>query len=59
MANLVCFLAARRAKAPDVRTAGLRALEARLHVYASTETHTWIQKAADVDRRRARSTCSG
>jgi glutamate/tyrosine decarboxylase-like PLP-dependent enzyme len=34
MANLVCFLAARHAKP------GL--------VYASEETHTWIQKAADI-----------
>jgi aromatic-L-amino-acid/L-tryptophan decarboxylase len=47
MANLVCFLAARRAKAGgDVRGAGLR--ERRLRVYCSEETHTWIQKAADI-----------
>jgi aromatic-L-amino-acid decarboxylase len=49
MANFVCFLAARTAKAtPGVRTAGLRSLTAQLRVYASTETHTWIQKAADL-----------
>jgi aromatic-L-amino-acid/L-tryptophan decarboxylase len=48
MANFVCFLAARAAKAADVRTAGLRGASAALHVYASTETHTWIQKAADL-----------
>jgi len=49
MANFVCFLAARTAKATtDVRTTGLRSMEAPLRVYASTETHTWIQKAADL-----------
>jgi glutamate/tyrosine decarboxylase-like PLP-dependent enzyme len=49
MANFVCFLAARTAKAKtDVRATGLRSMEAPLHVYASTETHTWIQKAADL-----------
>ena len=47
MANLVCFLAARRAKADwDVRTKGMNG--ARLRVYCSKETHTWIQKAADI-----------
>ena len=47
MANLVCFLAARRAKAgADVRTAGLKGR--RLRAYGSLETHTWIQKAADI-----------
>lgn len=50
MANFVCFLAARRARAGvDVRTAGIAAPESRrLRVYASEETHTWIQKAADL-----------
>ena len=47
MANFACFLAARAAKAADVRTAGLRAA-APLRVYGSTETHTWILKAADM-----------
>jgi len=47
-ANFVCFLAARAAKAPwDVRKDGLAGAGRRLVVYASTETHTWIQKAAD------------
>jgi glutamate/tyrosine decarboxylase-like PLP-dependent enzyme len=47
MANLVCFLAARQAKAGrDVRTLGVDG--ARLRVYCSTETHTWMQKAADI-----------
>jgi len=48
MANFVCFLAARTAKAGgDVRTGGLRG-GPELAVYASTETHTWIQKATDL-----------
>ena len=48
MANFVCFLAARAAKATwDVRTKGL-AGQPRLLAYASTETHTWLQKAADL-----------
>jgi aromatic-L-amino-acid decarboxylase len=47
MANLVCFLSARQAKAGwDVRKVGLTG--APLRVYCSTETHTWIQKAADI-----------
>jgi aromatic-L-amino-acid/L-tryptophan decarboxylase len=47
MANFVCFLAARQAKAGwDVRTAGMAG--PRLRVYCSKETHTWIQKAADI-----------
>ena len=49
MANFVCFLAARTAKAgAGVRTTGLRAMSAPLRVYASVDTHTWIQKAADL-----------
>jgi glutamate/tyrosine decarboxylase-like PLP-dependent enzyme len=48
MANFVCFLAARTSKAGwDVRKAGLRGAP-ELAVYASTETHTWIQKATDL-----------
>jgi aromatic-L-amino-acid/L-tryptophan decarboxylase len=47
MANLVCFLAARKAKTGwDVRKEGLAS--ARLRVYCSRETHTWVQKAADI-----------
>jgi aromatic-L-amino-acid decarboxylase len=47
MANLVCFLAARQAKAGwNVRTTGMN--HSRLRVYCSKETHTWIQKAADI-----------
>ena len=47
MANFVAFLAARRARATwDVRKEGLGAN--RLALYASAETHTWVQKAADL-----------
>ena len=57
MANFVCFLAARTAKAGwDVRKAGLSGKADAPHqssrpplvIYASAETHTWIQKAADL-----------
>src|SRR5262245_2804869 len=50
MANFVCFLAARAAKARwDVRADGVAGeTGARLRVYGSVETHTWIQKAADL-----------
>jgi len=49
MANLVAFFAARRAKTPwDLRAEGLAGHDERLVLYASTETHTWIQKAADL-----------
>jgi aromatic-L-amino-acid/L-tryptophan decarboxylase len=50
MANFVCFLAARTAKAAGaVRERGVAADPGRtLCVYASVETHTWIQKAADL-----------
>ena len=49
MANFVCFLAARTAKAgPDIRKVGLRSGNPPLVMYASAETHTWIQKAADL-----------
>ena len=50
MANFVGFLAARWAKASwDVRAAGiLGGGGRRLRAYLSQETHTWIQKAADL-----------
>ena len=49
VANFVCFLAARRARAGAlVRTAGLGSGEGPLTLYASGETHTWIHKAADL-----------
>jgi glutamate/tyrosine decarboxylase-like PLP-dependent enzyme len=50
MANYVGFLAARKAHVPwDVRTSGVGGGDGqKLRVYASYETHTWIQKAADL-----------
>ncbi len=49
MANFVCFLAARAARAGwDIRRDGLAASAPQLLVYASAETHTWIQKATDL-----------
>ena len=50
MANLVCFMAARAAKAAwNVREHGVVGDSGRrLRVYVSAETHTWIQKAADL-----------
>jgi aromatic-L-amino-acid decarboxylase len=50
MANMVCAGAARRAKVPwDVRARGMGGDGARrLRIYASAETHTWMQKYADL-----------
>jgi aromatic-L-amino-acid/L-tryptophan decarboxylase len=50
MANFVCFLAARRARASwNIRESGLAGEGfKRLRIYASKSTHTWIQKAADL-----------
>ncbi len=50
MANMVCFTAARAAKAGwDVRARGVVGESGqRLRVYVSAETHTWIQKATDI-----------
>jgi glutamate/tyrosine decarboxylase-like PLP-dependent enzyme len=50
MANFVCLLAARTAKAGwDVRKHGVSENSGRrLRVYCSGETHTWIQKATDL-----------
>ena len=49
MANIVCFLAARAAKAPwNVREQGVAGSARQFRVYCSAETHTWIQKAADL-----------
>jgi glutamate/tyrosine decarboxylase-like PLP-dependent enzyme len=47
MANMVCFLAARQAKGgSQIRSEGVEGT--RLRAYCSKETHTWIQKAADI-----------
>lgn len=48
MANMVAFNAARAAAATGVRELGVDPARERLRVYASRETHTWIQKAADL-----------
>ncbi len=49
MANFVCFLAGRRAMLGEsARLEGLAGGGARLRVYASAATHTWIQKACDL-----------
>ncbi|HTD53277.1 MAG TPA: aspartate aminotransferase family protein [Thermoanaerobaculia bacterium] len=48
MANFVAFLAARKARATwDIRAQGL-AGHPGFTLYVSSETHTWIQKAADL-----------
>ncbi len=50
MANMVCFLAARAAMVDwDLRAEGLAGPNrSRPRIYASAETHTWLQKAADL-----------
>jgi glutamate/tyrosine decarboxylase-like PLP-dependent enzyme len=49
MANFLGFMAARRAKTPwNIRETGTYGDPRRLTVYVSKETHTWVQKAADV-----------
>ena len=49
MANMVGFWAARAAHADwDVRRDGVTPGASRLVAYCSSETHTWIQKAADL-----------
>jgi len=48
MANFVCFLAARNARSGhDIQTEGAGG-RSKLRVYVSAETHTWINKAADI-----------
>jgi len=47
MANIVCFLAGRAAKGgAAIRSKGVEG--SRMRAYCSSETHTWIQKAADI-----------
>ena len=50
MANFIGFLAGRRAKVNwNLRSEGLASANAKpLRVYTSKETHTWIEKAADL-----------
>jgi aromatic-L-amino-acid decarboxylase len=48
MANIVCFFAARAVATPwDVRKRGMAGAR-RLVAYCSSDTHTWVQKAADL-----------
>lgn len=49
MANIQAFIAARKAKTRwDIRAEGLYGNPSRPVAYATGETHTWIEKAADV-----------
>ncbi len=49
MANFVGFLAARKAKADwDIRKLGMQPTHGKWRIYTSSETHTWISKAADL-----------
>ena len=53
MANMVCFLAARTEHAKrhdwDLRAKGMSAgASAKMTVYTSAETHTWVEKAAEL-----------
>lgn len=49
MANFVGFLVGRKHKIPgDVRRQGVHPETGRPRVYCSAETHTWIEKAADL-----------
>jgi len=50
MANLVCFLAGRKAQSDwNIREQGISgAMGRKMRIYASKETHTWIKKAADM-----------
>ncbi|HEV3223222.1 MAG TPA: aminotransferase class V-fold PLP-dependent enzyme [Puia sp.] len=49
MANFVGFLAARKAKANwDIRKLGMQPSQGNWRIYTSSETHTWINKAADL-----------
>ncbi|MFL6466911.1 MAG: pyridoxal phosphate-dependent decarboxylase family protein [Pyrinomonadaceae bacterium] len=49
MANFIGFLAGLNAKATwDVKQEGFRSSEPRPIVYVSAETHTWIEKAAEL-----------
>ena len=49
VANFVGFLAGRQAKAPwDIKTRGVVDHGRHLITYVSAETHTWIDKAAEL-----------
>jgi len=47
MANFTAFLAARTVKAPkNIKEEGISVADAKLMIYCSKTTHTWIEKAA-------------
>ena len=49
MANFVGLLTARKSKGnADIQKTGLNSASQKMLMYASEETHTWIQKAADL-----------
>jgi len=48
MANLNALLVARNAAGKTIRSKGLPSGRARLRMYASTETHSCVQKAAEI-----------
>ncbi len=49
MANYIGFLTAKTIKTPwEIRSKGLYAGQGQLKLYCSQETHTWVQKAADL-----------
>lgn len=49
MANFVGLLTARRSKGDkNIQESGLRSAHRQMVIYASEETHTWIQKAMDL-----------
>ena len=49
MSNILGFIAGRTAKAPwDLRKEGNYGDARKLTAYVSAETHTWVQKAADI-----------
>ena len=49
MANFIGLLTARKSKSDtNIQKAGLRSVQKQMVIYASEETHTWIQKAMDL-----------
>lgn len=49
MGNILAIMVARNAKAQhDIKKEGLQGIKAPLVLYCSTETHSWVQKAADL-----------
>ncbi|MEO8578475.1 MAG: aminotransferase class V-fold PLP-dependent enzyme, partial [Gemmatimonadales bacterium] len=48
MANMVCMLVARSAKLSELSEVGGVELNGKFRIYASIETHTWIEKAVDI-----------